>query len=268
VHVDFVLHRGLYIEGRVIAPEGGTPTLFVNAHNERFHVSTHGKEIVDGRFRLGPLIPGLFKVSAMAFTSGDGPSYAPPPEVEVNAGTAEIELVLRPGGKLVLRAIDASSREAVHAEFVLSRVSVDGGLYKGSGAVPSKTYGGLEPGTYCALALAPDGRVGVLESISLPSTEPVEVVVPLAPGGTLVLRAPLDGLPRDVYILRGDSVVKLHQLERSAEERSVLPPGRYRVGVKQRSRHQLRPANAPRFDVVFEVDVIVGEEVTLDVAQR
>jgi RNA polymerase sigma factor (sigma-70 family) len=268
VHVDFVLHRGLYIEGRVIAPGGGTPTLFVNAHNERFHHSTHGKEIVDGRFRLGPLIPGLYKVSTMAFTTGDGPSYAPPPEVEVSAGTAGIELVLRPGGKLVLHAIDASSREAVRAEFVLSRVSVDGGLYKGSGAVPSKTYGGLEPGTYCALALAPDGRVGVLESISLSSTEPVEAVVPLALGGTLVLRAPLDGLPRNVYVMRGDGVVALHQLERSAEERSVLPPGRYRVGVKQRPRDQLRSADAPRFDAVLEVEVIVGEEVTLDVAPR
>lgn len=268
VHVELSLHRGLYIQGRVVTPEGGEPSLSVSAHNGQFHVSAHRPDIVDGQFRLGPLLPGLYTVSVLAFTSGGGPSYAPPPEVEVAAGTTGLELVLRPGARLVLRAIDAASRAPVDAEFVLARVDREGGHFQGGGTKASATFTGLAPGTYCTLALAADGRVGVLESIPLPSTEPVEAVVPLAPGGTLLLRAPIDGVPRDVFVLRGDSVVKLHQLERSAEERSILPPGRYRVGVKQRPRDQPRSANAPRFDAVFEVDVVVGGEVTLDVAPR
>jgi len=156
----------------------------------------------------------------------------------------------------------------VNAEFLLLHVGNEPRHFQATGVIPASPYDGLELGTYWALARAADGRVGVLDSIPLRSTEPFEAVVPLAPGGTLVLRAPLDGVPRDVYILRGDTVVKLHQLELSSEERSILPPGRYRVGVKQRPRDQPRSANAPRFDAVFEVDVVVGGEVTLDVAPR
>jgi len=66
--------------------------------------------------------------------------------------------------------------------------------------------------------------------------------------------------------MRSDAVVAVHQLERSAEARSVLPPGRYRVGVKERPRDQRRSPHAPRFDALFEVEVVRGEAVTLEVA--
>jgi RNA polymerase sigma factor (sigma-70 family) len=268
VHVELSLHRGLYIQGRVVVPEGGNPSLVVNAHGGGFHVSAHRQDLVDGAFRLGPLLPGLYKVGVMAFTSGAGPSYAPPPEVEVAAGTSGLELVLRPGAQLVVRAIDATSREPVDAEFTLARQDGEGVFFLGAGAKASTTFKGLEPAKYCTLALAADGRVGLLESISLPSTEPVEAVVTLAAGGTLVLRAPIDNVLRNFFVLRGEAIVNMPQLEHSAEVRTILPPGRYRVGVNERPSDQLRAAGGPRFDAVFEVEVVVGEEVALDVAPR
>ena len=57
-----------------------------------------------------------------------------------------------------------------------------------------------------------------------------------------MLRAPIDSVLRNIFVLRGEAIVNLHQLDHSAEERSILPPGRYRVGVQERPRDQVRSA--------------------------
>lgn len=262
VPVAFTLHRGLYIEGRVVAPHALPKNLAVSASAGTFHAMVQGIEIIEGQFRLGPLMPGDYRVGARVMGRSDH-SFAPSDVVEVVAGTTDVELALRLGVQIELRAVDARLGDAADAKFIVSRI--DGGAYHSSyEARASFNANGLERGVYCAVALAPDGRVGVVDRFTAESsTELTEVTVPIDVGGTLVVEGPdRDGI-WDVYVSRGEGVLALHRLERSERESSVLPPGRYRVGVVARQRGEGQPAWVDRFDAEHVVEVRAGEETVL-----
>jgi RNA polymerase sigma factor (sigma-70 family) len=266
VPVAFTMHRGLYIEGRVVAP-GALPThLVVMASMEAFHAMVQGSEVVDGRFRLGPLMPGTYTVGARSASRGDQ-SFAPSDDVEARAGATGVELALRLGVRIEVRAIDAADGNAVDAKFTVSRLN--GGWYGNSyGARATFLTDGLEPGVYCALALAPDGRVGVVDRFTAESsTELTAVTVPIDVGGTLTVTGPdRDGI-RDVYVMRDECVLDLHRLQQGERASSVLPPGRYRVGVVARQRGEGQPAWVDRFDTEQAVEIRAGEEAVLTLSQ-
>jgi hypothetical protein len=265
VGLNLTLHRGLYIEGRVVIPDGGAPFLAIHAATERFALLTQGSEVVDGKFRLGPLVPGLYTVSVYTLVERGPVSYADPSPVQIRSGTTDVEFVLRRGGAVMLRAVDATTREVVDSQFTLSRLG-GAGVHRVSGRGASAGFeaNGLEPGAYCALALAPDGRVGLLQELVVGTAESSEATIAIAPGGVLVVRRPDDGGLRDLHVMCGDGVVDLQHLEHGLDFRSTLPPGHYRVGIVSRDRSAVPTQRVERFDSVHEVDVRAGEETILE----
>jgi hypothetical protein len=263
VPVELTLHRGLYIEGHIVAPEGNPQHLMVHAASERFHAMTQIGEIVDGRFRVGPLLPGHYTVGAVALSRPTDPAYAPPTPVEVEAGTADVELVLRPGGSVTLHAINATTREAVNAQFGLSRIGDDSSYIMITGGRKDFEARGREPGAHCALARASDGRVGIVESFNVEAGETSAVTIEITSGGLLVVRAPDDDRMLTVHVLRGEGVVDHQPLEYGAEARSILPAGRYRVGIVSRDPSKVLQSRVDRFDSLHDVEVRVGEETVL-----
>jgi hypothetical protein len=265
VPVAFTLHRGLYIDGRVVAPDALPKSLVVSAAAGTFHAMVQGSEVVDGRFRLGPLMPGAYRVGARA-TGRSDQSLARSETVEALAGATDVELALRLGVRIEVRAIDAADGDAVDAQFTLSRLN--GGWYGSSyEARTAFRSDGLEHGEYCAVALAPDGRVGVVDRFTAESsTELTSVTVQIDVGGTLIVEGPdRDGIC-DVYVMRAEGVLDLHRLERGERAQSVLPPGRYRVGVVARQRGEGQPAWVDRFDAEHAVEVRAGEETVLSLS--
>ena len=61
----------------------------------------------------------------------------------------------------------------------------------------------------------------------------------------------------------GEAVLDLHRLKSGQRERSVLPPGRYRVGVAVCREDEVQPAWRDRFDAEHVADVHVGAETVL-----
>lgn len=264
IPVEFMLHRGLYIAGRVVAPGNDKLVLLVQATGGHFHASAMNQEVVDGKFRLGPLLPGRYTVTTYVFGRKGEASYAPSIPVQVEAGTADVELVLRPGGEVTLRAIDARTHEAVEAEFSYYLIGSDGGPGRTVGARGNFEAKSLEPGVYCALARASDGRVGLVERFLVNTSAPSEVSIAVAAGGTLAVRAAGDRGRRSVYVMRGEGVVDFLQLEDGLEARSILPPGHYRIGSVAWTYGGFAKTLSERFDTVREVQIRVGDVTILE----
>jgi hypothetical protein len=79
----------------------------------------------------------------------------------------------------------------------------------------------------------------------------------------LVVRAPDDDRMLTVHVLRGEGVVDHQPLEYGAEARSILPAGRYRVGIVSRDPSKVLQSCVDRFDSLHDDEVRVGEETVL-----
>ncbi|MEZ6017990.1 MAG: sigma-70 family RNA polymerase sigma factor [Planctomycetota bacterium] len=261
--VAFTLHRDLFIEGRVDAANGATPDAYVSATNAQFHVYMDVRATDEGRFRIGPLLPGDYALSASTSPLlREGLSYAPSLPVTVSAGTNGVVLTLRQGGRVVLSALDPLSRAPVEAQFIVSGIGASGGYWSNGSPRTSAAFDGLELGEYLALASAPDGRVGVAMPVRVVAESVTTVEVVLGEGGTLAVTAPAGvdaSIGRGVYVLYGDALVEILNLAPAEQARLVLSPGRYRIGVVERGRTDAALTWRERLQGVQDVDVRPGE---------
>lgn len=122
--------------------------------------------------------------------------YAPSEEKTIPVGTRDVTLILRPGGSLSGRVVDAIGRRPV-TTYEVAMVSFkprDGDEQGGGGferlsvadAEGRFQFTGLTPGTYAISVLADGFRAEVLEGIEVyPAEETRDVEVRLHRGGTL-----------------------------------------------------------------------------------
>ena len=116
-HVDetLELEPSLAVAGRFVDEEGnGVGGVTVTVFGRDFGGNARDDSGDDGAFRVEPMVPGTYWLS---YTPKSGPWVRPRP-TEVIAGTEDLEIVLRPGGRIqgVLRA--ASSGELVEGALV------------------------------------------------------------------------------------------------------------------------------------------------------
>lgn len=102
-----------------------------------------------------------------------------------------------------------------------------------------------------------------VEPTSEPNSQSTRVTIPLGAGGTLVVVGPEHVELCDVCVLRGAAVLDFHRLKSGEREQSVLPPGRYRVGVVVREKGEGQPPWTDRFDAEHVADVSAGEGTVL-----
>jgi len=182
--VPFTLHPGLYISGTVLAPDGTPTPAYVSAGNADYHGDSQGSSMRgEGRFRLGPLLPGRYRISAhgpSATLEGATPLTDSDP-VTAEAGAEGVELWLKAGCEFELSALDSATQEPTACTFTLIPQGSEFATYTG-GFRAAATISGQAPGRYRVLARTEQGLVGAVD-VEVAAGERRAVTVPVAVGG-------------------------------------------------------------------------------------
>ena len=247
VHVD----RGLFIRGRVLAPDGGVPqsaSVQANGLDQPLHfgLNLHPNE---GTFDLGPLMAGRYRVRAM------GHAHAPSLQVEVRSGTEDVELRLQAGAKISGRLIAADGQSLPGQVSIARRAVEGGGVWMAQARANGFTMDGLDAGTYDVSAATSDGRVGVVRGIALGAGEiRTDVNVAVVPGGSVRVRHAGPARFVSISVLSNDVVVATDGVELEASRTFSAPVGKTIV------RATYRKGGESEF-VDREVEVRAGETV-------
>lgn len=135
-NIELVLRQGHFITGKVTDPDNSPIAGFSVSVSERIGALEQGSVALhtfvdpDGSYRVGPLAPGRYAITAFA------PGLAPPNPIAVVLGDGDevIDLVMQRGGSITGRVVDSSSQEPL----VFARVSLEGAF-----AIPDRS--GLLP---------------------------------------------------------------------------------------------------------------------------
>ncbi|MSR61292.1 MAG: hypothetical protein EXS08_02430 [Planctomycetes bacterium] len=212
-HLPLVLPRRLRVSGRVLDAQGGPcagAELELIGLDASFQAHAHSAS--DGRFALGPLLDGRYRLEAR------GTESCVPATGVVRAGETRVELRLALGGVLRVRVHDGSGA-AVVARVELLGPSAQSEL--GSDLRLAR----LAPGRYAVVARAADGRVGVLQDVEVESgLAPVPLDVVVQPG--CALRLLLRGDERRLWRATWSrTTVASGWLEPGGEASVSVPPG-------------------------------------------
>ncbi|MFN0006297.1 MAG: collagen binding domain-containing protein [Planctomycetota bacterium] len=179
-------HRGLYIRGVVFDPDAKPKDeTYVYAHTRDVYWMMDARTGADGKFTIGPLIPGSYSLVAHGWELVDSEP------VEAKGGDEGVVLRLRTGGSIHGTVVDKATGKACRAEI---SYSVQDPSDRRIGTTESQDDGtfdfmGMEPGTYGLAAKASGQRVGLLRGITVKAgTETRDLVLTVEPGATLRLR--------------------------------------------------------------------------------
>lgn len=230
-NVVLVAHRGLFIEGEVLAPDGtrypGDTSVFAFSSANQTGLATVFLEtsVTDGAFRLGPLLPGAWnlQVSTYGLTYRGAP-VAPGDPVAFPAGTTDASLLLEHGAAVSVRAFDVDDTRVAGQ---LRLTSHSAKLVHTSGIRATgdpATFGGLRTGAYTALVTTADRRVG-FKSLNLEPEEVADVRVVVQPAAELEISSRIDTEYTLVEIWVDDLLVVQETLVGDRPNRFLLPAG-------------------------------------------
>jgi len=225
--VEFLVHRGLTIMGKVLDPDGNPATQTnVSASAAPIWVGADGRK--DGSFVLGPLAPGSYRLQASANFSPCAPSEYQ----SIDAGARDVVLQLRRGGKLAGRVVDAKSGEGVVAGIY---VSIPGDPTSSIQHPSSKPEGsfelqGLLPGAYALCASSTDGRVGSLRGVELVAGGDLhDLVIQLQPGARVRVRYAGEKGVASVRVVQDGVVFGTDGVEKGTTKSLSAPAGSVKV---------------------------------------
>lgn len=245
---DLTVHRGLFITGRVIDPDGVAVT--------KGHVMARSGEDLGlgsqvnprGEFGLGPLVPGTYRISAMSY---DG--HARSDESTASAGEGDIVLKLHAGGSLSGSVVDAKTKVPRAARIFVAPSGGEGFISlpeahsDGQFRLP-----GLPAGTYDIAACTEDALVGLVRAVAVTGgTETKDVVVGVSPGARVRVRYAGKAQTGSCHALSDGVIVGLDGIECGTSRSFVVPAGRVQVRFIQLQ---------PKREQVRELDLAIGEE--------
>lgn len=184
--VELRLEHALYIRGVVLDPQGKPRKASVSTNGEHGVLQGSIGTQPDGTFVVGPLAAGPHQLRAHG--SGD---VRDSDEVDVAAGTLDVELRLKRALQFLGRVVFAASDDGCAAQVFCTQLDRPNAKPQRADSAPdgSFEFGGLEPGIYGLSAISQDGRAGVLAGIELAfEREPPDVRVQVAPGAQLRVR--------------------------------------------------------------------------------
>ncbi len=192
---DLVAVPAAYISGRVLGEDGrplrseGVWPSYVHVLALNEHGPTSGPCDEDGRFRLGPLVPGRYMLSCGGTTNS---LRAPPESVEIDAPSSGVEIRWVPAGDVRVRVTDEAGA-VVSAVVVLHEWSGREHYVTNPRSSGPPYFGGVRPGAHTVIATARDGRVGVAHDVRVRSRETTTTVVRVRDSGELVVGRPSAG---------------------------------------------------------------------------
>ncbi|MEM6675074.1 MAG: carboxypeptidase regulatory-like domain-containing protein, partial [Planctomycetota bacterium] len=232
--VRLVEVAGRVISGRLLGPDGEPGSGFVIASSGDGWNANVNVMPGDGRFTLGPLLPGTYSVSALAFGDGVASSLT----VEAEAGAQDVEVRLRAGGTLRGRLLDDVNGEPV----VDARlVYVDSGSESQSIAnfQPDGTFEfrSVPAGEHHVIARTEDGRVSPFVPVTVREGEALEgVEVRLLQGGLLRLTVVGVSGYASYGVRAGDRTLYGDGIAAGAKTDISLPSGAATIEVRKGER--------------------------------
>jgi hypothetical protein len=249
--LDLTAGRGLYICGRVHNPHDDYESCNVQATALEDITRRDASCAEDGSFRVGPLMPGEYELTASTFGRDAGS-----PPIKARAGDEDVKLEIRPAGWIAGRIIDKVSGESVRADITCSHVDhVPDDVLQGDSSQPDGTFEcrGLRAGTYNLAARSRDGRFALLRDIEVHAEEGVTgLVIPLVPGAKLRIRFEYsENEYARCRILCGDVYVNTLDLDRGVDSVERVPMGKLTLELT------IGDEDHPR---VRELEITAGEE--------
>jgi protocatechuate 3,4-dioxygenase beta subunit len=170
--LDFVLHEGRSIRGRILGRDGEPAAAWVIAFCSRTGHMIQGHEPHDGAFEIGPLLPNTYWLEARR--AGGYRGEAPSERTDVEVGANDVVLRLREGGSIVTRVVHGRTGEPRQA--AVAHAEVDTGFYASTRSKEDGHYraAGLVPGRYVIVARAEDGLIGTTPIIAVEAGQQVE----------------------------------------------------------------------------------------------
>jgi len=253
--VELTLHRGLHLEGLLLDAEGRPFRGGVRASAVGFRGYQYENTGADGRFRIGPLVPGTYWLAGSAHQA---PLLADSEPVEALAGDAGIELRLQTGGALSGSAVDDLTGQPAPAKFDLTW-GADG--FRGVSSSPPKAdfqFNGLQADTYRVIATTEDGRIGQVEALDVTLGVELEgVVVRVQAAGFLKLRYAGPAEYAQFVVIQNGASLKSDGLRTGLERRLTVPVG----SITIRLRAHDYSANTTPLPLLFEHEQTVHIEV-------
>jgi hypothetical protein len=265
VPVSFTLHTGLYIAGTVLAPDGTPTPAYVSAGNASYRGDAQGSPVRAGKFRIGPLLPGRYRLTAHgpgSTSEGAAPLTDSDP-VLAEAGSEGVELWLRAGCDFELSAIDAGTGEPTLGKFTLVPQERETAVYSG-GYRTSATFGGQAPGRYRVLACTEEGLVGSLE-VEAAAGERRALTIPVAPGGSV--RVDYRGQARmlAVWLEESGARMGLVYVPSGGSESLSAPAGSYTLRTFVAEFDHATQTLSRLNEGTRAVEITVGGEVTIEI---
>jgi hypothetical protein len=267
LRVDVLLTRDLTIRGRVEDPDGNPVERRIVRGVSESRATVIANSASDGSFVLGPLVPGAYRVSAMAFAAPPVLEVTDSREYVVEAGSRDVVLRLQRGCSLAGRVVDAESGALVAAQLTLVPEPGQDGvpfstMLPNSDALKGFLVPGLPPATYSLAARTPSGRVGFLRRITLAAGEQrSDVEIRVVQGATVNVFYDGSG-PAGQFQARFDGVViSADGIEKGARHSFAVPAGHSVV----RMTHY---PEAVSFDIDLDLKVGETKELTFDGAWK
>jgi protocatechuate 3,4-dioxygenase beta subunit len=163
VRQDLVVHRGLFIRGRVLDPTDA-PLPRAAVFGTCAAIASYANVGADdaGAFAFGPLVPGTYDLKAFG-----GIEFADSARVSASAGDSDVVLRVQLAGILSGTVVDAVSGAPCPATLTLSGLGPTDPLMMLAETRPDGTFHleGIRPGNYDVAAHADDGRVGFVRGV-------------------------------------------------------------------------------------------------------
>jgi hypothetical protein len=176
----------------------------------------------EGRFRVGPLSSGRFRVIAEG--AEDACESEP---LEASAGARGLVLRLRPGVSLSGRVVAEESGAPLAAKILISSAEPEPrSIVCWAGRDARFEVRGLRPGQYDLVATTADGRVGRIARLEARGgNHQSDLVIECAPGGRLRLQHRGPGTWARFDVIADGVVVAREALAAGGSTRCVVPAG-------------------------------------------
>jgi hypothetical protein len=182
--VRLVVHRGLFVRGMVVMPEGeSADAVYVWASLLGLEpVSASAEPTAEGFFLLGPLVPGRYELTAQKLGAGlSEPVVAEP-------GAEGVRLILRPGGTLTGGVRFPPGSEGMTAVVSVRHAGTGRWQLTNADAFGSVRFEGLAEGTYDVCARAGGAWFGHRSGVVVRAGTEAHTELVLARGARVRLR--------------------------------------------------------------------------------
>jgi hypothetical protein len=257
VDVELRLHRGLFLRGVVLGPDGARAT---EARIDGFHQELDFWDsgyTTDGTFRLGPLLPGPYRLRASGYM-GTSPSEA----VDALAGDDEVELRLNAGGTIAGRLVDAATGEPLQGFIKIHHEQGPGGISSRTQPDGSFSFPGLALGSHTVSGSSGELAGRVRGVVIGPEQSLANVEVPLEAGSILLVTYTGEQAFCTHTISSEGLRWGMGRYERGQTSRVVRVPGEVVVIVTPES------ADGNSHTIERTVNLIAGEETRVEIGDE